>query len=376
MAQIKNDRIPVVDFLRAFTLFGVAASNYMYFQNQDFHQTGINIWISAIEKIFFGPVWIILSFLFGFGFWSLIEKMKSQNKKVVPIFMRRMFWLFLIGILNAVFYFGDILRDFAIMGLLLLFFLKINKKTLFYFTLILTVLIPFVASLTLTLNLNFNHHHPHNWLEILPFLDSENLRDNIYYNFLRLKAHQITNPYYLISIHFEMFVLFLWGILSFRYQIFDRAESLKKFTNILFIISLTGIAGIILTAKFFDIRQINQIYHLMVLREIFYAAFTLFSGLLFYQIFTLFKIQKPIVSYGKMTLTNYIFQNLVSFILIFGFGFGLGTKQELWIYFSIAVAVYFLQVLFSSVWLKHFRLGPFEWIWRSLSSNSKIPIKK
>src|SRR5690606_18599541 len=293
MAQIKNDRIPVVDFLRAFTLLGVAASNYMHFQNQGFHQTGINLWLSAIEKIFFGPVWIILSFLFGFGFWSLIEKMKSQNQKLIPMFLKRMFWLFLIGIFNAVFYYGDILRDFAIMGILLLFFLKINKKTLFYFTLILTVLIPFVASLTL----NFNQSHSHNWLKITPFLESENLRDNIFYNFLRLEAHQITNPYYLISVHFEMFVLFLWGILSFRYQIFHRKELLKKFTNFLFLISLTGIAGIILVAKFFDIRQINQIYHFMVLREIFYAAFTLFSGLLFYQIFTLFKIQKPIVNY-------------------------------------------------------------------------------
>src|SRR5690606_27754192 len=111
MAQIKNDRIPVVDFLRAFTLLGVAASNYMHFQNQGFHQTGINLWISAIEKIFFGPVWIILSFLFGFGFWSLIEKMKSQNQKLIPMFFKRMFWLFLIGMLNAVFYYGDILRE-------------------------------------------------------------------------------------------------------------------------------------------------------------------------------------------------------------------------------------------------------------------------
>src|SRR5690606_16437359 len=235
MAQIKNDRIPVVDFLRAFTLLGVAASNYMHFQNQNIVQTGCNIWIFHIEKIFFGPVWIILSFLFGFGFWSLIEKMKSQNQKLIPMFLKRMFWLFLIGMLNAVFYYGDILRDFAIMGILLLFFLKINKKTLFYFTIFLTVLIPFVASLSL----NLNHVRSYNGLEILPFLKSESLHDNIYYNFLHLKEHQITNPYYLISIHFEMFVLFLWGILSFRYQIFHCKELLKKFTNFFFLISLT-----------------------------------------------------------------------------------------------------------------------------------------
>src|SRR5690606_5506161 len=135
----------------------------------------------------------------------------------------------------------------------------------------------------------------------------------------------------------------------FRYQIFHRKELLKKFTNFLFLIALTGIVGIILIAKFFDIRQINQIYHFMFLREIFYAAFTLFSGLLFFQLFTYLKIQKLIVNYGTMTLTNYIFLNLDWYILIFVVGFVLITNQDVCIYFYMSISGYFLQVLFRFV---------------------------
>jgi len=359
-----SQRIPIVDFLRGLVLFGVVASNYMNFQQAGITQTGINKYLAVVENIFFGPVWISLSFLFGFGFWSLIEKLKSEQQKIIPVFLKRMSWLFLIGIFNAVFYYGDILRDFAVMGIFLLLFLKFEKKRLLIFTLGLTIFIPVIAAFML----QSGFYHRHDWLDLQPLFESQNWKDTLQYNFTRLTLHQIENPYYLVSVHFEMFVFFLWGILSFRFKVFHEEIRTRKYSKYLFLISFMGISIIWGIDYFFGLKRINPYFQLNVLLEIFYAIFSLSAGCMIFLSGFYSKLTESIKIYGRMTLSNYIFQNMVSFFLFSGAGFAMGLKQPLWIYFFIAVTVYILQVFISSIWMKKFRLGPFEWIWRSLSS--------
>jgi uncharacterized protein len=40
------------------------------------------------------------------------------------------------------------------------------------------------------------------------------------------------------------------------------------------------------------------------------------------------------------------------------------------------LVIYIIQVYFSRWWLQHYRYGPVEWVWRQLSYNKKLPIKK
>lgn len=366
-----SQRIPVVDFLRGLVLLGVAASNYMNFQQAGIAQTGINKYLDAAENIFFGPVWISLSFLFGFGFWSLIEKLKSQRQKIIPAFLKRMFWLFLIGVFNSFFYYGDILRDFAVMGIFLLLFLNMEKKTLLTIASVLTVFIPLVAAFTL----QSGFYHRHDWFELHHLFESQNWKDAIQYNFMRLKLHQIENPYYLVSVHFEMLVFFLWGILSFRFNLFQEQTRTKIYAKYLFLISFAGVSIAWGTDNFFELKMINLYFQINVLLEMLYAMLIISIGCFIFLFGFLPKLTEAIKIYGRMTLSNYIFQNMISFLLFSGAGFAIGLKQPLWVYFFIAVLVYLSQIFISLIWFRKFSLGPFEWIWRSLSSGRILPMK-
>jgi uncharacterized protein len=68
--------------------------------------------------------------------------------------------------------------------------------------------------------------------------------------------------------------------------------------------------------------------------------------------------------YGRMSLTSYILQGFTGVIVFHGFGLGmydyLGPFLSLLTGFSILI----ILLLFSNLWLRHYRYGPFEWVWR------------
>ena len=68
-----------------------------------------------------------------------------------------------------------------------------------------------------------------------------------------------------------------------------------------------------------------------------------------------------------MALTNYIGQSLVGIFLFYGIGLGLGASFGLVTIELMALVVFLLQVLFSDLWLRYFRFGPLEWLWRVLT---------
>lgn len=68
-----------------------------------------------------------------------------------------------------------------------------------------------------------------------------------------------------------------------------------------------------------------------------------------------------------MALTNYISQSVIGIIIYYGIGFGLGLSQGLYQIELVAIIVFSVQTLFSSLWLRRMKFGPLEWIWRMLT---------
>ena len=68
-----------------------------------------------------------------------------------------------------------------------------------------------------------------------------------------------------------------------------------------------------------------------------------------------------------MALTNYLFQSLIATTLFYGYGFGLAGDAGRLGAIGIALAIFAAQVVISVVWLRVFRYGPMEWLWRSLT---------
>jgi uncharacterized protein len=79
---------------------------------------------------------------------------------------------------------------------------------------------------------------------------------------------------------------------------------------------------------------------------------------------------------GQMAFTNYLMQSLICTFFFFGYGFNYYDNLKFHQLYYLVAAVWLFQMIFSSVWLKYFRFGPFEWAWRSLTYWKAQPMKK
>jgi uncharacterized protein len=86
-------------------------------------------------------------------------------------------------------------------------------------------------------------------------------------------------------------------------------------------------------------------------------------------------LAKSFAAAGQMALSNYLAQSIILSVLFYGFGFGLFGRLGSALTASIGVATYVGQLLISYVWLRHYRFGPAEWLWRSLSYGRRQPMK-
>ena len=68
-----------------------------------------------------------------------------------------------------------------------------------------------------------------------------------------------------------------------------------------------------------------------------------------------------------MALSNYISQSLVGVLLFYGLGFGWGCSFGLVYVKLTAFVVFVLQIAICKWWLRYFRFGPLEWVWRILT---------
>ncbi|HSD27511.1 MAG TPA: DUF418 domain-containing protein, partial [Vicinamibacteria bacterium] len=70
---------------------------------------------------------------------------------------------------------------------------------------------------------------------------------------------------------------------------------------------------------------------------------------------------------GRMALSVYLGQTLVGVLVFFGFGLGLLGRFGNSVTITIGLAVFVVEAWASRAWLRHFRFGPLEWAWRSLT---------
>jgi uncharacterized protein len=82
-----------------------------------------------------------------------------------------------------------------------------------------------------------------------------------------------------------------------------------------------------------------------------------------------------LIPMGRMALSNYLFQTIIMIVIFYNFGFNLFGKISLIGTTGIAMLILILQIIFSNIWLRHFKFGPFEWLWRSLTYKKRIKIR-
>jgi len=82
-----------------------------------------------------------------------------------------------------------------------------------------------------------------------------------------------------------------------------------------------------------------------------------------------------VASLGQMALTNYLLESVVLGFMFYGYGLGLFGRIGSAPAVVIGVALYVGQLFFSRFWLRHYRFGPVEWLWRSLTYGRWQPMR-
>jgi uncharacterized protein len=79
---------------------------------------------------------------------------------------------------------------------------------------------------------------------------------------------------------------------------------------------------------------------------------------------------------GRMAFTNYLLQSVIFGFIFFGYGLGQFGRMGAATAFVIGVAVYVAQLILSKWWLRRYRFGPIEWLWRTLMYGVAQPMRK
>jgi uncharacterized protein len=78
-------------------------------------------------------------------------------------------------------------------------------------------------------------------------------------------------------------------------------------------------------------------------------------------------IAAPFAALGRLAFTNYLAQSVILGLIFYGYGLGLFARLSPAAAAAIGIALYIAQLAFSMAWLRRFRFGPAEWLWRSLT---------
>jgi uncharacterized protein len=78
---------------------------------------------------------------------------------------------------------------------------------------------------------------------------------------------------------------------------------------------------------------------------------------------------------GQMALSNYILQSVVCTFVFNGYGFGLYGRLERYQLYYVVAGCWALSLAASPIWLRHYRFGPLEWCWRSLTYWKRQPMR-
>lgn len=127
---IREKRIDELDYIRGFALLGIILVNILALLNIGIPEP--NTLDASYQKFLYlfveGRFFTIFSFLFGLGFYLFISRSFARGEKAYILFTRRLVILLILGVVHSMFHPGEALFFYAIIGIIILPFYKVNKK--------------------------------------------------------------------------------------------------------------------------------------------------------------------------------------------------------------------------------------------------------
>lgn len=398
-----NNRIQVIDAFRGFSLMGIVlvhmVEQYLAAAPTEAMRAGmvqgpLDQVVQVLLMLFVqGKFFAMFSFLFGLSFYIQMDRAAQKGINYQGRFLWRVTLLLLIGYLHSLFYRGDILTIYAILAFVLVPFYRLSNKLLLGIAAILMLgagrymvfalyggetIFPYGAG---------QPDLPHN-LDYYAALLSGSLFDVFSQNALFGHLSKLEFQMNMDGRWYLTFAFFLLGLWAGRLRIFERLDELhSQFKKALVISSILTVLFVVSTTLLFmaanpEEGQQSESWMLMFAftsRDLFNCALTvvllcgfvlLYGGKFWGRVFV------KLAPYGRTALTNYVLQSLIGTFLFYNYGLGLLGQVSNMQAAGIGILVIAFQLWLSALWLRHFRYGPLEWLWRSGTKLSWQPLSK
>jgi uncharacterized protein len=391
-----SERFVAMDVLRGFVLLGILVMNIQSFampfsayMNPTSYGdlTGSNLWVWIFGHVFFDQKFMtIFAMLFGAGVLLMTAR---AGDEAGPIHRRRMLWLVLFGVAHGhLLWYGDILYAYGMCGLLAYLFRDRSPRALIAIAAVLIL-----AGCLINVGLG----------AIAPPEEMTKMRDEMWRptadvlsrelaayrgGFLAQMRHR--SPESLKFELFYFFMLFIWKILGLmllgmallKLDVFTARRPPAVYARM-----AAGGLAIGLPIVIYGMRQ-NFAHGWSVEYSLFTGGNYNYFGSLFvsfgYVGLFMWIVSRGVLpaltarlaAVGRMAFSNYIFQTLAATTIFYGHGFGLFGSVDRTGQLAFVFAIWAVQLIVSPIWLRRYRFGPLEWMWRSLTYGRKQPMRR
>lgn len=324
--------------------------------------------------LFAGKAYATFSLLFGFSFYIQFHNAEKRGTDFRGRFAWRMCLLFLFAQLHALFYNGDILLLYAVVGFALIPVCKLKDKTVFWIAAIL-LLQPYEwgRAIYAMINLEYvpstGHFIP--YYKLAQEVTSngsffEVLRSNITDGQMYSNIWQVENGRL-----FQTAALFMFGMLLGRRKYFMKSEESLRFWKKMLTGAILAFIPLYCLKTFIPALITNP--SIMVPYKIAVPSYANFAFMvILVSVFTLLWFKKDtgyswqslLIPYGRMSLTNYISQSIMGVTIYYGFGLSMYKYAGATGSLLIALLIFTIQLIFSRWWLARHKQGPLEFLWR------------
>jgi uncharacterized protein len=368
-------RLDVVDALRGFAIVSIMLVHNLEHFNLYYAVPGLPDWLKAVDSsiwntvffLFAGKSYAIFSLLFGVTFFMQDHARAQRGEDFRARFAWRLVLLFGFGIVNSMFYDGDILTFYAVMGLLLIPVARLGDAAVCAIACLLMLQpwewLVFIDALQ---HSDVKPPDPASWAYYAKngYLTGDSLRAAI--------AGNLTNGK-LAALHwswetgrmFQMPSLFMLGMLAGRRALFVASPQSRRFWARTLLI-----AALSFVPLYFANSELGRWVASEALRRPLSTIVSTWSNLAFMLVLVsgfvlLFQARPPriLLPLGRMSLSSYMMQSMVGASLYYGYGLGWYKVTDPSMCLLIGLGLALLQTWFSAWWLRSHKQGPLEALW-------------
>ncbi len=390
-----TERLPVLDILRGFALMGILIMNMPGFSASFFVEAdGSHLWKDPIdqlaeqarEALFSGKFNSMFSLLFGIGFTIQFARMQARDPaSATSLYLRRLVALLFFGVVHAcIFWPGDVLHTYALLGIVLVLGLRRASDRTLVGLIVAALLYPAVNGLVRLAV--FTKELTAERVRIAQAFEASNntafgggsfvdmVREN-----LRIMAHFYTDAINLwgnLGWYVMLGMTMLIGVLAGRRRWVQRIPELLPQIRRLtwWALGIGLVCGVAFTV-IFELNREPGPSPIKVLGSVCYSLSRL--ALMIFYVLVIVRLSQsaagrrwmaPWEAAGRLPLTNYLMQTAICLVLFqhWGFGWWLQVGPALGLVLSLVI-FFAIQVPWSLWWLKRHERGPMEALWARLT---------